>query len=78
MRSVEYINPRTGDPILKATFELVGDAVEAVWHDSQYRDEIEDGGIYTAGTGRVRPRDGARFYEALPIAYANSSLVRVT
>lgn len=78
MRKVEYIDPRTGDSVLKATFKLVGDAVEAVWYDSRYRDEVEDGGIYTAGTGRVRPRDGARFYEALPIAYANSSLVRVT
>ncbi len=64
-----------------ATFMLDGDQVLADWESEGYRRDLEENGIRAMVDGaltRLRPADGRAFYEALDLAYWQSSMVVVT
>jgi hypothetical protein len=64
-----------------ATFVLDGDQVLADWESEGYRRDVEENGIRAVVHGaltRLRPADGRAFYEALDLAYWQSSMVVVT
>lgn len=66
--------PRRVDAIFTL---LDGGEVEARYFNRQFEKEVENGLVYTAKTGAVRPRDGRRFYDALDLAFASSSFMFV-
>ncbi len=77
MKHVKRLDRRTMEWTVLATFTLAGDIVRAEYADEVYRARIERRGILTAETGRVRPADGRAFYDALDVAYSNSSSLDV-
>lgn len=74
---IQSINPRTGIVTALAEFSLRGEGVSALYHSDSFRTEMERSGIYTADTGKLRPSDGQKFLDALPIYFANSTCVQV-
>jgi hypothetical protein len=66
------------EPIELASFELKPDgSIDATYSDDTLRDELERDGTWTLATGWVTPADGKRFFDALDLAYANSSFLFV-
>jgi hypothetical protein len=65
-------------PIELAVFELLADGkVHAEYRDETWRAALEDAGIMTVESGRVTPANGRAFFDALDLAYSQSSFVFV-
>ena len=60
-----------------AEFAQLGDGVKCHYHSETFRRQIELNGVWTEATGQLFPSDGEAFLDALPIAFANSSRIRV-
>lgn len=70
---------KTGDLTPIATFEMTKTGkLLADWEDGMgwYREGIEDAGIVADGKVYF-PKDGKRFFDALPKAFSNSSTMQV-
>ena len=59
-----------------AEFRISGDHVDATYYDQWFEDHVEHDGIASA-EGVFRPADGRRFFDALAVAFCNSSRVWV-
>lgn len=59
-----------------AEFELVGEGVKCTYHDILTRRMIERDGVYV-GSKTFYPEDGQAFLNALGVAFARSSFLRV-
>lgn len=63
-----------------ATFRLDQGQVLATYHDTGYRDEIEQQGIGAMVGGNfkvLKPSDGQEFFDAIELAYSQSTLMVV-
>lgn len=70
---------KSGDLSPIATFELdKANKLKTSWEDGMdwYREGIEDAGIVADGKVYF-PKDGKRFFDALPKAFSNSSTMQV-
>lgn len=66
------------DPEEMARFEVRPDGtIVASYTNAGLRDSHERSGVYTARTGRVFPRDGRRFLDALELSLSHSSFWRL-
>lgn len=75
MKTVTRLKDMT--PEVLASFEMVDGEMVAVYNDEGYKRSLEADGIFTVASGAVRPNDGQTFYDALELAYANSSRIDV-
>ena len=67
----------TGESTVLAAFRFDDDGnVHAQWFSDWFRRDIERHGIAVAA-GVFHPRDGADFYDALELAYSQSTLISV-
>lgn len=51
--------------------------VTAHYHNPGFRKQIENGGIYAADVGTLKPEDGPKFMDNLRRAFSNSSTIQV-
>ncbi len=79
MKRIEWLeSDQPNDFTPMAELRMNGDQCEVVWFSKMLKVDIEDSGIRTPRGDNVFPEDGKDFYDAVDIAYANSSHIFVT
>jgi len=75
---VSQFNRADGSYTLLVTFNLKGGKVKADWQAGSgwFKEDLEHNGIVTAD-GQFFPKDGKKFFDALPLAFSNSSVIIV-
>lgn len=69
--------PDGGSAVLVAEFSLEAGKLEATYHSPEWQRYLKDAGIWVEPDGALYPEDGAAFFNALPIAFRQSSRVWV-
>jgi hypothetical protein len=65
-------------PLELARFALQDDGtVLSTYLDDEEREQFEDGIYVCTAAGELRPSDGRRFFDALDIAFASSTMIYV-
>ena len=81
MKREIYSHAASKKGTLLASFEMVDGELDAEWLNPMLRHHLERDGIQVTDKDgevtAVKPEDGQAFFDALPLAFANSSLMNV-
>jgi hypothetical protein len=75
LMQADPVNPDESTEV--AAFWMDGDTVRSEYSDPGWEREMEGRGIFVGTAGQLFPKDGPVFFELLPLAFSNSSRMRL-